>query len=111
MINAGQLDTPITIEQNVTITRNDRGEKDAPDWQDFHKTFAKRMKFGGIEQIEADKVTATRKVKYMIRRKFEPKIQENMRLHEDVDDTEIYNITNIQYLDRFVMILTAEKKL
>jgi SPP1 family predicted phage head-tail adaptor len=103
-MNTGRLDRKIVI-QNYTDAKNAYGESERT-WAAYHTTFSSISQDGGKDNNEADKTTATRKVKFKIR--FFAGITENMRI---VYNGYNYDITQIQELERDGLWLWANKKL
>jgi SPP1 family predicted phage head-tail adaptor len=103
-MNIGRLDRKIVIESE-TLGTNAIGEYNST-WATYHTTFANVIKGTGGENIEADQVTATNKVKFKIR--YFAGINETMRI---LYNGFYYDITEIQELDREGLFLTATKKL
>lgn len=104
-MNVGRLDRKIVIEQRSTSSENAIGES-VYTWATFHTAFAAMQRVGGTEVEEADKTTATRKVKFKIR--YFAGLDETMRV---LYDGSYYDITEIQDLGREGLWLYANKKL
>jgi SPP1 family predicted phage head-tail adaptor len=64
-MNIGRLDRKIVIE-TPSQSANTSGEW-TQTWSTYHTTFANVQKAGGTETLQADKTTATNKVKFKIR--------------------------------------------
>lgn len=98
-----RLHRKIVIEQS-TNAKNSYGEW-VSTWATFHTCFAEVNRFGGGEKLEAEKTTATNRVRFKIR--FFDGITEDMRV---LYDSKYYIITEIQELDREGLWLTAERE-
>lgn len=103
-MNIGRLDRKIVIE-SYSLAKNALNES-VGTWGTYHTCFANVQKAGGSEFIEADKVTATNKVKFKIR--YFAGINEKMRV---VYNSDYYDITEIQELDREGLWIMANKRL
>lgn len=103
-MNIGRLDRKIVIE-SYTLSKNALNES-VGSWSTYHTCFANVLKSGGNEYIEADKVTATNRVKFKIR--FFAGINEKMRI---VYNSNYYDIIEIQELEREGLWITATKTL
>ncbi len=102
-MNVGRLDRKIVIEA-PTEAVNALGEYYST-WATYHTCFANVTRFGGIEKLEAGKVTATNRIRFKIR--FFDGITEKMRI---LYDGSYYDITEIQELNREGLWLTVNKK-
>jgi len=102
-MNIGRLDRKIVIEE-PTEGKNTSGEW-VQTWSTYHTAFANVQKVGGSENLQADKTTATNKVRFKIR--FFAGINEDMRI---VYGDAYYDITEIQELDREGLWLMANKR-
>jgi len=102
-MNIGRLDRKIVIE-TPSQSANTSGEW-TQTWSTYHTTFANVQKAGGTETLQADKTTATNKVKFKIR--FFAGINEDMRI---VYDGAYFDITEIQELDREGLWISANKR-
>jgi len=102
-MNIGRLYRKIVIEEPTEGT-NTSGEW-VQTWSTYHTAFANVQKVGGSENLQADKTTATNKVRFKIR--FFAGINEDMRI---VYGNAYYDITEIQELDREGLWLMANKR-
>ena len=102
-MNIGRLDRKIVIE-SYSLAKNAQFES-VGTWATYHTCFANVQKAGGTEYVEADKVTATNKVKFKIR--YFGGITEKMRI---VYNSDYFDIIEIQELEREGLWITATKK-
>ena len=102
-MNIGRLDRKIVIEAPTEST-NTSGEW-IQTWSTYHTAFANVQKAGGTETLQADKTTATNKVRFKVR--FFAGITEDMRI---VYNGAYYDITEIQELEREGLWLSANKR-
>jgi len=102
-MNIGRLDRKIVIEAPTEST-NTSGEW-IQTWSTYHTAFANVQKAGGTENLQADKTTATNKVRFKVR--FFAGITEDMRI---VYNGAYYDITEIQELEREGLWISANKR-
>lgn len=101
MIDSGKMDRLISIEQEVTVSENDYGER-VKEWQVFQPTWAKKEDISGLEKREGAQEVARGKVVWTIY--FMEGVKETMRISYEGEIYQIEHIKEIGYREGLEII-------
>ena len=104
-MNPGKLDILATINYDVGTTRSDSGYP-IPSWTEFQTIWCQRIGVSAKEVVVEDQIVNFNTEEFKYRTTDDSGIKPAMRL---VNGTEVYDIIEVQYIDRMYSKLICQK--